>query len=143
MSFPALLAEAVLSARSDAIVAADSDGIIRFWNPGAERMFGYSRDEALGRSLDLIVPERLRERHWDGYRRMMATGHSRYGESDVLAVPALRKDGTAISVEFTIVPLQENGRLIAIAAIMRDVSKRFEETRALKRKLAELTRPSS
>ena len=73
----------------------------------------------------------------------MATGHSRYGESDVLAVPALRKDGATISVEFTIVPLRENGRLIAIAAIMRDVSKRFEETRALKRKLAELTRPSS
>jgi PAS domain S-box-containing protein len=97
----------------------DRDGIIRFWNPGAERIFGYSPDEALGRSLDLIIPERLRQRHWEGYRRVMATGHSRYGETDVLSVPALRKDGATISVEFTIVPLQESGRLVAVAAIMR------------------------
>ena len=142
MNLPGLIAEAVLSARADAIVAADSDGVIRFWNPGAERIFGYTQDEALGRSLDLIIPERLRQRHWEGYRKVMQTGQSRYGESDVLAVPALRKDGATISVEFTIVPLQESGRLIAVVAIMRDVSKRFEETRALKRKLAELTKPS-
>jgi len=142
MNLPGLIAEAVLSARADAIVAADSDGVIRFWNPGAERIFGYARDEALGRSLDLIIPERLRQRHWEAYRRVMQTGQSRYGESDVLAVPALRKDGATISVEFTIVPLQESGRLIAVVAIMRDVRKRFEETRALKRKLAELTKPS-
>src|SRR6516225_1150819 len=82
-------------------------------------------------------------RHGEGYRRVMATGDSHYGESDVLSVPALRKDGASVSVEFTIVPLQENGRLIAVAAIMRDVSKRFEETRSLKRKLAELSRASS
>ena len=143
MSFAALIAEAILSARADAIVAADRDGIIPFWNPGAERIFGYSPDEALGRSLDLIIPERLQQRHWEGYRRVMATGDSHYGESDVLSVPALRKDGASVSVEFTIVPLQESGRLIAVAAIMRDVSKRFEETRALKRKLAELSRASS
>ena len=142
MNLPGLIAEAVLSARVDAIVAADSDGVIRFWNPGAERIFGYTQDEALGRSLDLIIPERLRQRHWEAYRRVMQTGQSRYGESDVLAVPALRKDGATISVEFTIVPLQESGRLIAVVAIMRDVRKRFEETRALKRKLAELTKPS-
>jgi PAS domain S-box-containing protein len=140
VSLPTLIAEAVLSARADAIVAADSNGVICFWNPGAERIFGYSGDEALGRSLDLIIPERLRQRHWEGYWKVMQTGQSRYGESDVLAVPALREDGAAISVEFTIVPLQEGGRLIAVVAIMRDVSKRFEETRALKRKLAELTR---
>jgi len=142
MNLPGLIAEAVLSARADAIVAADSDGVICFWNPGAERIFGHTRDEALGRSLDLIIPERLRQRHWEGYRKVMQTGQSRYGESDVLAVPALRKDGAAISVEFTILPLQEGGRLIAVVATMRDVSKRFEETRALKRKLAELTKPS-
>jgi PAS domain S-box-containing protein len=142
MNLPGLIAEAVLSARADAIVAADSDGVICFWNPGAERIFGHTRDEALGRSLDLIIPERQRQRHWEGYRKVMQTGQSRYGESDLLAVPALRKDGAAISVEFTILPLQEGGRLIAVVATMRDVRKRFEETRALKRKLAELTKPS-
>ncbi len=143
MDLSALLAEAILRTRSDAIIAADPDGIVRFWNPGAERLFGYSAEEAVGRSLDLIIPERLRERHWQGYRRVMAGGRSRYGEADVLAVPALRKDGASISIEFTIVPLQVNGQSVGIAAILRDVTKRFEETRALKRKLAEATKPPS
>lgn len=140
MNLATALAEALLATRSDAIVAADREGNILFWNPGAERLFGYSADEALGRSLDLIVPERLRARHWEGYARVMATGQSRYGEADVLAVPALRKDGSTLSVEFTIVPLRDKaGSLIALAALMRDVTRRFEETRELKRKLAEAT----
>jgi PAS domain S-box-containing protein len=100
-------AEAILSMRSDAIIAADREGIIHFWNSGAGRLFGYSPDEAISRSLDFIIPERLRQRHWDGYRRVMETGKSRYGESDVLSVPAVRKDGTTISVEFTCRPTTE------------------------------------
>jgi len=131
----------VLRTQFDAIIAADQDGIVRFWNPGAERVFGYAAAEAMDRPLDLIIPERLR--HWDGYRRVMATGESRYGAADVLAVPALRKDGVTISVEFTVVPLKREGRIIGLVAIMRDVSKRFEEMRALKRKLAELAKPAS
>jgi len=135
------LAEAILSTRSDAIVAADRDGLIRFWNPGAERLFGYSHNEAMSRSFDLIIPERLRERHWDGYRRVMETGKSRYGQGDVLSVPAIRKNGATVSVEFTVVPLQNNGQMIGMAAIMRDVTGRFAEMRALKRKLAQLEKP--
>jgi PAS domain S-box-containing protein len=141
MNLAPALAEALLATRSDAIVAADREGIIRFWNPGAERLFGYTADEAQGRSLDLIIPERLRARHWDGYERVMQTGQSRYGESDLLAVPALRKDGSTLSVEFTVVALRDQaGALIALAALMRDVTKRFEETRELKRRLAEATK---
>jgi PAS domain S-box-containing protein len=136
------VAEAILFTRSDAIVAADRDGLIRFWNPGAERLFGYSHNEVMSRSLDLIIPEQLRERHWDGYRRVMETGKSRYGQGDVLSVPAIRKDGATISVEFTVVPLQNNGQMLGMAAIMRDVTRRFDEMRALKRRLAELARPS-
>lgn len=142
MDVPELLAKAILSARSDAIVAADRDGIIRFWNPGAERIFGHASGEAVGQSLDLIIPERLRKRHWDGFRHTMETGQSRYGEGDMLSVPATRKDGATISVEFTIVPLKsEAGRMDGMIAIMRDVTARFEEMRALKRKLAETTKP--
>jgi PAS domain S-box-containing protein len=133
------VAEAVLSMKSDAIIAADREGNIHFWNPGAARLFGYSRDEAISRSLDFIIPERLRQRHWDGYRRVMETGKSRYGESDVLSVPAARKGGAIISVEFTVVPLLNAGRIIGMVAIMRDVTSRFNEMRALKRKLAELS----
>jgi PAS domain S-box-containing protein len=132
------VAEAILSTLADAIVAADRDGIIRFWNPGAVRLLGYSHDEAMSRSLDLIIPERLRQRHWDGYRRVMETGKSRYGQGDALSVPAVRKDGATISVEFTIVPLQNNRQMIGMVAIMRDVTRRFDEMRALRRKLSEL-----
>ncbi|HET7912561.1 MAG TPA: PAS domain S-box protein, partial [Pseudolabrys sp.] len=114
------------------------DGIIRFWNPGAERIFGWAAAEAIGSSLDLIIPERLRQRHWDGYRETMKTGKSRYGDGDILSVPALRQDGSTISIEFTIVLLRDqSGQMPGIAAVMRDVTKRFEEMRMLKRRLAE------
>lgn len=142
MDFSDLLADAVLSARSDAIIAADSDGVIRFWNPGAERIFGHAGGEAIGRSLDLIIPERLRQRHWDGFRQTMETGHSRYGEGDLLSVPAIRQDGATISVEFTIVPLRDDaGRMRGMIAIIRDVTRRFEELSQLRRKLAEMAKP--
>jgi PAS domain S-box-containing protein len=135
---PELIAEALLSTRSDAIIAADRDGVIRFWNPGAERIFGHAAGDAIGQSLDLIIPERLRQRHWDGFRHTMETGRSRYGEGEMLSVPALRRDGATISVEFTIVPLKsDGGQMTGIIAIMRDVTTRFEEIRALRRRLAE------
>ena len=136
---PDQVANAVLAARSDAIVAADRDGIIRVWTPGAERIFGFAAADALGRSLDLIIPERLRQRHWDGFRHTMATGASRYGAGDVLAVPALTKKGATISVEFTVVPLKDAAnQMTGIVAVMRDVTRRFEETRDLRRRLAQL-----
>jgi len=138
MNYSDMLARALLGTSSDAIIAADKDGIVRFWNPGAERIFGYTSEDAIGQSLDIIIPERLRKRHWDGYQQVMQGGESRYGHGDILAVPSIRKDGAGISVEFTIVPLtDEAGRLNGVAAIMRDVTKRFEEVRALKRKLAD------
>jgi PAS domain S-box-containing protein len=138
-----LIAKAILSASSDAIVAADRDGIIRFWNPGATRIFGHAESEALGRSLDLIIPERLRQRHWDGYHRTMETGQSRYGEGELLSVPATRRDGATVSIEFTIVPLRDDdGRMTGIVAVMRDATARFEEMRNMRRKLANAARPA-
>ena len=132
------IAKAVISTSSDAIVAADKKGTIVFWNPGAERIFGFGASEAVGQSLDIIIPERLRKRHWDGYHQVMATGQSRYDHGDILAVPGLKKDSTQISIEFTIVQVQDSaGQLAVLVAIMRDVTKRFEEVRALKKLLAE------
>src|SRR5215831_7055828 len=123
----------------DAVVFADAAGKIRFWNQAATRIFGFEASEALGRTLDLIVPERQRARHWEGYFRVMAGGASRYGAGDVLAVPALRKDGKRISVEFTILPVPDiSGAMLGIAAFLRDVSPRFEELQALRRELAAL-----
>lgn len=136
-----IIGDAILSAQADAIIAADREGAIIFWNPGAERIFGYASAEAVGRSLDIIIPLRLRKRHWDGYRRVMGTGESRYGQGDVLAVPGTAKNGRRLSLEFTIVPLRDDSRgLIGLAAIMRDVTERFEEIRALKRRVADMTK---
>jgi len=130
------VARALLSGLADAIVACDRDGIIRFWNPGAARVFGFSAEEAVGRPLDIIIPERLRARHWDGYRAMMTSGQSRYAGGDTLSVPALRKDGAQISVEFTLVALRDTtGAVSGLAAVMRDVTARFEEMKALRRQL--------
>jgi PAS domain S-box-containing protein len=127
------LGDALLQSMSDAIISSDSDGRITFWNPGAERIFGFSRSEAIGQSLDLIIPERLRARHWEGYTDVMRTGESRYGQGDLLSVPALRKDGTRLSIEFTIVPLKDvAGAMAGMVAILRDVTARFEELRALR-----------
>ena len=126
----------------DAIIYADAQGLIQFWNRSAERIFGFSEAEALGKTLDIIIPESLRGRHWQGYRATMQTGNTRYGVGETLAVPAMRKDGQRISIEFTILPFRDDaGRMVGIAAILRDVTARFEETRALRRQLAERSIP--
>ena len=130
------LSAALLASKSDAIIVADAKGVIQLWNPGAERIFGYSAAEAVGQSLDLIIPNALRERHWQGYEQVMQTGSSRYGDGDVLAVPGWRKDGKRISLEFTIVPLHgPDGRLQGMGAVLRDVTARFEELRALRKQV--------
>lgn len=130
---------AVLESAAEAIVYSDRDGVIRFWNAGAERIFGFTAAEALGQSLDIIIPEKQRKVHWEGYDAVMASGRSRYGSGDLLSVPALAKDGRRISVEFTIVPLTgADGTMLGMAAILRDVTKRFDELKALRRQVADL-----
>ena len=137
------LARQIVDQAPDAIVFADRDGVIWLWNAGAEAMFGYGVDEAVGQTLDLIIPERLRARHWTGFNNTMATGVTRYARQ-VLAVPAIRKDGTSISVEFTVALLHEaSSALVGITAIIRDVTARWEEERALKKRLAALEAKSS
>lgn len=131
--------EQLVDACPDAIIYADRHGKIRFWNAAATRIFGFAAAEALGQSLDLIVPEGLRARHWQGYHRVMDGGDSRYGQGDLLAVPAIRRDGTRISIEFTVLPMRDAaGALLGIAAFLREVTARFEEVRALRRELAAL-----
>lgn len=121
----------------DAIVYADAQGVIAFWNKGAERLFGFSEAEALGKTLDIIVPEALRKRHWDGYAATVRRGTTRYGSGDLLSVPALRKDGARISIEFTILPFRDrDDRILGIAATLRDVTKQFEEMKALREQAA-------
>jgi len=123
----------------DAIIVADRQGTVRVWNPGAERVFGFSAAEAVGRSLDLIIPEKYRNAHWAGWRRMLQVGSSRYGAADLLSVPGQHSDGRRLSLEFSVFPIQDAvGEIIGIGTILRDVTQRFEEEKVLKRRLAEL-----
>ena len=130
--------EAFVQSAADGVIAAGADGKIVFWNAAATRIFDFSAEEALGQSLDLIIPERFRARHWDGYRQVMASGRSKY-QSDVLRVPALHRDGKTLSIAFTVTLLDApdgSGRMIA--AIVRDETARWNEERDLRRRLAEL-----
>src|ERR1700760_2957884 len=97
-------ADTLIANMPDAVVYSDRDGTIRYWNGGAARLFGHAVEEAVGQNLDLIIPEWLRARHWHGYHETMRTGRTRYGDGQLLSVPAVRKDGRRISVAFTIVP---------------------------------------
>lgn len=130
--------EKLVAAAGDAVVAADPKGRITLWNAAAQRIFGFTPAEALGQSLDLIIPERLRDRHWQGYDKVMHSGQTRYG-AEVLRVPALHKDGRPLSIAFTVTLLKrDDGTVESIVAILRDDTARWNEERALKKRLAEL-----
>lgn len=133
----------LVAAMGDAVVVSDLTGVIVCWNPSAERIFGYSEEEALGQSLDLIIPEKQRERHWDGYRETMRTGKTRYA-SDVLRVPAIAKDGKRLSIAFTVALLHSSEKQISgVVAVIRDETERFNDERALRKRLAELEQGST
>lgn len=129
----------LVHAMADAVVIADPDGTITFWNDAAGHLFGWSAAEALGRTLDLIIPERLRGRHWDGYRRVMQTGHTEYGER-LLEVPALHRDGRSLSIAFTVTLLTRPGEHepVAIAAVLRDDTQRWQRSREDRARIAAL-----
>lgn len=132
------LYKSIVEKAPDAMIFADREGIIRLWNLGAEAMFGYTAAEAVGKTLDIIIPENLRARHWEGYKQTMATGETKYGK-DLLAVPGIRKDGTRISLEFSIMLLRdEGGQPLGPAAILRDVTARWKKEKELKERIAAL-----
>jgi PAS domain S-box-containing protein len=133
------LPQRILDGSPDAILISDRAGKIRYWNPAAERIFGFPASEALGVSMDIIIPERLRGRHWDGWDTVMRTGVTRYGDGQLLAVPALHKDGRQLSIEFSIHLLKEaSGQIEWVVAIFRDVTERFAREKALRAQLKAL-----
>lgn len=136
----AWLARAVVADSPEAIVVTDPQGRIDLWNAGAANMFGYSAEDALGASLDLIIPVKLRDRHWRGYEHTMETGVTKYGDT-LLGVPATHQDGRQLSIEFSVALLRdEAGTIVGIAAVMREVSERRATEKALRAKLAEAER---
>jgi len=136
---PEDLAARILAGASEAILVCDPEGALCFWNTGAERIFGYRAGEALGASLDLIIPERLRTRHWAGWETAMRSGLTRYGEGQLLAVPALHRDGRQLSIEFSIQLLPGAGQPVDwVVAIVRDVTERYAREKALRLRLRAL-----
>ncbi|WP_342619638.1 PAS domain-containing protein [Rhodoferax sp. GW822-FHT02A01] len=129
---------ALVAALGDAVMVCDATGAITYWNAACERMFGYTAAEAMGRSMDIIIPERLRGRHWEGYHQTMASGVTKYG-SDVLRVPAVDKQGKKMSIAFTVALLYApDGKVNAIASVIREETNRFNEDQALRKRVAEL-----
>lgn len=130
--------EALVAASGDAVVLTDAAGLVTVWNPAAERIFGFTAAEAMGRSLDMMVPERHCRRHWDAWAKTMETGHTRYGH-ELLRVPALHKEGHTLSVAFSIGLLRgPDGAVNGVLAIMRDETARFAEEKTLRRRVADL-----
>ena len=130
------LCRRIVETVGDAVIFADRDGIIRFWNRAAEGIFGYTEEETIGQSLDLIIPERQRELHWKGYGKAMLDGVTKYG-SETLSVPAVTKDGERISIEFTINLLRDgDGKVLGPVAVVRDVTARWIREKELRQRLA-------
>lgn len=132
------LCQYIVDNTQEAIIFADCEGTIRLWNTGAETIFRYTAAEVLGKSLELLIPERLRDRHRQGFRRVIATGVTKYNQQ-LLAVPAIRKDGARISLEFTVLLIRGIDRgILGIAAILRDVTARWEREKTMRARLSAL-----
>jgi PAS domain S-box-containing protein len=130
------LCQQIVDQNRMAIISGDPEGKIQLWNKGAEEIFGWSAEEAIGKSMDFIIPDKHREKHWAGYDKVMQTGETKYGKQ-VLAVPALTKSGTRISVEFTVVLIKDaQGKVVSIAATLQDITARWERDKVLRQRLA-------
>jgi PAS domain S-box-containing protein len=126
MTIPDDLPRRILEGSPDAVLISDRSGTVVYWNAAAQRIFGFSPGEALGRSLEIIIPEQFRDRHWAAWERVMETGVTRYGDGRLLAVPALNKEGSRLSIEFSIQLLKgPEGRVEHVAAVIRDVTQRY------------------
>lgn len=126
---------ALVDALADAVIICDPAGTITYWNDAATRVFGWAAGEAVGQSLDLIVPPKQRAAHNTGYARVMQTGETKYG-NDLLRVPSLHADGGRRSIAFTVTLLKDSdGAVTAIAAVVRDETERWAREREMKEQL--------
>jgi PAS domain S-box-containing protein len=128
----------VVDRAPDAVIIVDAQGHICYWNAGAERIFGFPTAAAMGETLDIVIPERLQERHWSAFNRAVSTGTSRYGAEDMLSVPARTRDGRTISIEFTVVLVRDGDSISHIGAVLRDVTARRNLELELRGRIREL-----
>jgi PAS domain S-box-containing protein len=122
----------------DAILVCDRDGIITFWNDAASDLFGRTEGQAVGSSLDVIIPSKHRRRHWDGWHAAIARGSTKYS-AELLRVPAEHADGRRLSIAFTVTLLRNpHGEVESVAAIIRDETEARQERLALEARVREL-----
>ncbi|HET8944231.1 MAG TPA: PAS domain S-box protein [Dehalococcoidia bacterium] len=134
------LSETLLRQAPDAVIFADTEGVIASWNAAAERIFGFAEAEAVGQSLDIIVPERFREAHWKGYRRALAAGDTKYS-GQALPTRSERKDGETIYVELTFAIVRDQaGAVTGALAHARDITERWGREREQRQRLQEAER---
>lgn len=139
LTLPDALCGRILAGSPDAVLICDRAGIVRYWNAAAERVFGFEATEAVGASLDLIIPERLRARHWAGWEKAMETGLTHYSGGQLLAVPAIAKNGAQISIEFSIQLVRAaDDQIEWVVAIIRDVTDRYAREKAIRAELTTL-----
>jgi PAS domain S-box-containing protein len=132
------LFEAIAGQSSDAVIFADRDGAIRIWTRGAETIFGYSAAEVLGKSLDVIIPDRLRSAHWEGFRRAIDTGETKLG-GRVIITRSVHKTGRKLYVELSFGLVRDRGgAVIGAFAIGRDCTARYNADSALRARIAQL-----
>lgn len=132
--------ESIVAQLSDAIIFADGEGVIRVWNRGAEALFGFAAAEAIGRSLDIIIPERFRQAHWSGYRKAIEGGHVQHG-AQVRTTRALHQDGRKLYVDMSFgVVTGDDGAVLGSVAMARDATARHAAETALRARVADLER---
>ena len=128
----------IVEQTTDAIIFADREGLIRIWNQGAESVFGFPAGEVLGKSLDVIIPEELRKKHWEGYGKAIETGRTRLG-SRVLTTRSCHKDGSRLYVDLSFaVIVDDSGHAEGTLAIGRNVTERYLADKTLRKHAAEL-----
>jgi PAS domain S-box-containing protein len=106
---------------AEAVIIASNDGTILEWNAAAERVFGWSRQQAVGENIDMLIPDNQKDQHWEGYDRVLEAGQSKYSDGSLLSVSSLKSDGTRVGIEMSYTPLRQGDKVVAIAAVVRPV----------------------
>lgn len=120
------IAQAALAPGPHAIISADREGVILEWNVIAEGIFGHTSNDAIGQTLDLVIPVEERADHWRNYRRVMASGLLNYRPDHILDVEGLRRNGTRVKLDVALLAIRDStGDLVGITAIMREVEQGY------------------
>lgn len=139
----ASLYEAIVKQAPEAVILADPRGMIRLWNASAEVVFGYDAGEVLGRSLDVIIPERLRTAHWDAFGKSLAAGATKYA-GRVLTTRSMHKDGRTLYVDMSFALLRDaGGAIVGVLAFIRDCTERYLAEKALRTRVTDIEKQAA